>query len=635
MRTESGVYRYGVTSVTPGATSAGALKSPRLPSEHSSRITPCSTQSSTDRVRLAEWIDRRHRTYCGWAYFSWQPRVPPSDNFGNPNRVIRDPRVRGFDHYYGFTENHSQDMFDGTYHLRSDGPYAVPERQYTYADSNQNPGTFYQTDAIGDYALDFLANNRLRNETEQTNDPFFTYVAFGAPHFPLQARDEWIEEVLDRNVFQKGWDQLRVDHYTGAIEAGIIDTSVQLPDKGWVPQRNGDNPTLHEIADWDSLPADRQADLVRRMAIYAAAVERVDHQIGRILDDLETNGELDNTIIVFSTDNGADGEWHEFGFEHDEPIYSVSNSDPYLHLDTMGSLARRNFNDTIFLGTGWANASAAPYRNYKHYTHEGGIKSPAIIQWNDGLNPALAGTVSNQISDIRNLMPTLLELAGVEYPAEWTAENGLTYETRPILTESLAGFLETGVVNNNLELGWWHEGNRAFRSGDWKLVSSNYQSEGPAGPGSDEWELYDLASDPTELNNLAGNAAFADQFDFMLAGYNRWAWQNDVTSTLPWSAADFNRDGQLTMVDLAAFLNGWGQEEAVGSMQTFAAGDLDLDGDTDVDDWVRIRIAFELGGQQGLIDQFLNVQRIPEPSAAIIMAGVLAAGLGYRRLAGQ
>src|SRR5690606_21988706 len=125
--------------------------------------------------------------------------------------------------------------------------------------------------------------------------------------------------------------------------------------------------------------------------------------------------------------------------------------------------------------------------------------------WNDGLNPALAGQISSQVSDVRDLMSTLLTLAGTEYPTEWTDLSGTTYKTSPLLTDNLADFLTTGATIDGRELGWEHEGNRAFRSGDWKLVSSNFGST-QGGAGINEWELYNLAADPTEVSDLADNA---------------------------------------------------------------------------------------------------------------------------------
>ena len=367
--------------------------------------------------------------------------------------------IRGceaFDHYWGFTEGHSQDNFQGSYRLLSD---EITQRTYTTSSGNGQPGTFYQPDAIGDYTLDFLAHSRQKNATEGTNDPFFTYVAFGSPHFPLQARDEWVDPLVSR--YESGWDQLREDRLAQMKALGLIDENVQLTPRSDVPN-TGHGEALHQIRAWDSLPADRQADLTRRMAIYAAMVERVDYNIGRMLDDLQAHGELDNTIVVFMSDNGADGEWHEYGFDASETPRTGAA------LESMGTTTNAVDNH-IFYGTGWASAGATPFRNYKHFVHEGGIKSPTIIQWNDGLDPALAGQVSSQVSDIRDLMPTLLELAGLELPSQWTDLSGQTYETTGVLSESLANFLTTG---NEVKSANWVGSTKAIVPIGWAIGSS-------------------------------------------------------------------------------------------------------------------------------------------------------------------
>lgn len=552
-------------------------------------------------------------------YMSGKWHLGNTQNFGSiPGGHVRDPRVRGFDHYWGFTESHSQDAFQGNYRLLSD---EITARSYTTSSGGGQPGTFYQTDATGDYALDFFEHSRQRNVTEGTNEPFFTYVAFGAPHFPLQARDEWVDPLVSR--YEAGWDQLRDDRLAQMKVLGIVDPSVSLTLRSDVPNTNHGE-ALHQIRAWDSLPADRQADLARRMAIYAAMVERVDYNVGRMLDDLEANGELDNTIVIFLSDHGANAEWHEYGFNAGETPRTGAS------LESMGSTTNA-IDENIFYGTGWANLSATPFRNYKHYTHEGGIKSPTFIQWADGLDPALVGQISSQVGDVRDLMPTLLALAGAEYPTEWTDLSGQTYSTRPPLGESLAGFLTEGDEVVERELGWEHEGNRAYRLGDWKLVSSNFGTT-QGGAGNNEWELYDLSVDPTESNDLASDPQHAAKLSQMLAGYDRWAYQNSVTSALPWSAADFNKDGLLDDGDLAAFTAGWLMNAALGSNTTFARGDVDLDGDTDIDDFVLVRRAYQISGQLSAFEKYIDSLSVPEPSASalVIWAGLHFLGFTHR-----
>jgi arylsulfatase A-like enzyme len=536
-------------------------------------------------------------------YMSGKWHLGNTQNFGSiPGGHVRDPRVRGFDHYYGFTENHSQDNFQGTYRLLSN---EIPQRSYTTSSGNGQPGTFYQTDAITDYTLDFFQHSRDRNASEGTDEPFFTYVAFGSPHFPLQARDEWVDPLESR--YEIGWDQLRENRLAQMKSLGIIDEAVELTPRSDVPNTNHGE-ALHQIRAWDSLSADRKGDLVRRMAIYAAMVERMDYNIGRMMDDLDANGELDNTIIVFLSDHGANAEWHEYGFDAGEtPRIGAA-------LDSMGTTTNAVDKD-IFYGSGWANVGNTPFRNYKHYTHEGGIRSPTFVQWNNGLDPSLVGQLGTQVGDVRDLMPTLLTLAGAEYPEEWTDLSGAKYKTKPLLGESLAEYLTNGQPVGEREIGWEHEGNRALRSGDWKLVSKNFGSTTPGGPVANEWELYNLADDPTEMNNLADDPAEAARLAQMISAYDRWAYQNSVTSTLPWSAADFDRDGDLDQGDVQAFVAGWLQDATFGSSDTFARGDVNLDGVTNLADFVLVRRAFVLGGQASLLSNFSSQLSVPEPSA--------------------
>lgn len=552
-------------------------------------------------------------------YMSGKWHLGSTSNFGSiPGGHVRDPRVRGFDHFWGFTENHSQDNFNqANYRLLST---EIPQRTYTSSSGNGQPGTFYQADATTDYTLDFMNHHRQKNAAEGSDDPFFMYVAYGSPHFPVQARDEWVDPLVSR--YTAGWDQIREDRLASMKSLGLVDPSVALSSRSDVPP-TGHGEGLHEIRAWDSLPADRQGDLARRMAIYAAMVERVDYNIGRILQDLKANGQLDNTIVVFSSDNGADAEWHEYGFNASETPRTGAA------LDSMGTTTNAADNG-IFYGTGWANVGATPYRNFKHYTHEGGIRSPTIVQWNNGLDPALSGQITDQIGDIRDIMPTILAAAGVEYPEQWTDLSGQTYKVLAEQGQSLAEFLQTGQKFAR-ELGWEHEGNRGYRIGDWKIVSSNFPSTD--GKPANKWELYDLASDPTEMNDLSADPQLADEFNVLIAAYDRWAYQTKVTATMPWSAADFNRDGQLSQADVQAFVSGWLATANVGNAATFARGDLNLDGNTNLADFSMMRRAFQLGGQTRLLNGIASVLEVPEPvsivhGVIVLLFGRLGLNLG-------
>jgi arylsulfatase A-like enzyme len=543
-------------------------------------------------------------------YMSGKWHLGSTTNFGaiaadgtNP----RDPRVRGFDDMWGFTEGHSQDNFNpAAYRLVGTD---VPARSYTATSGNGQPGTFYQSDATADYALDFIHANRQQNAATGQDKPFFEYVAFGSPHFPLQARDAWVDPLVSR--YQAGWDALRDQRLAKMKQLGIVDPNVPLsPRSDVAPTGHGEG--LHQIRAWNSLSSAQQGDLARRMAIYAAMVERMDYNIGRILDDLKTSGQLDNTIVLFLSDNGANGEWHEYGNDANQVPRTGSA------LDSMGTTTN-SVDSGIQYGTGWANLGVTPYRNQKHYTSEGGILSPAMIQWGAGLSPSLVGKITKQVGDVRDVMPTVLEAAGVAYPTQWTDVAGDQYKVLAEQGQSLLGFLKTGSTFTHIEMGWEHEGNRAYRVGDWKIVSQNFTATD--GTPANTWELYNLVSDPNELNDLAGDPAQASRLALMTQAYDRWAYQTNVTTTFPWSAADLNRDGQLSAADINTFIAGWLHTADVGNASTFARGDINLDGATDLSDFVLLRKAFTIVGHGSMLDG-IGAQ-LPEPSSLLQVALII------------
>jgi arylsulfatase len=256
--------------------------------------------------------------------------------------------------------------------------------------------------------------------------------------------------------------------------------------------KTGDNPA------WDSLPEERRLDLARRMAIYAAMVDRMDQQIGRVLDDLKAAGEFENTLIVFTSDNGACAEWDPFGFD----IESSNKNILYQgeEIEKMGGPETYQS-----FGSGWANACNTPWRLYKHYNHEGGIASPGIIHWPAGL-PGWKGEIEQRPAHIIDLLPTFAEEAGVEETGKLPLP-GLNLLTRLRVPGSSAARI----------LYFEHEGNRAVREGRWKLSALKDQP----------WELYDFSNDRTELNDFA--AEEPEIVKRLSEKWDRWAKENQVT----------------------------------------------------------------------------------------------------------
>ncbi len=402
----------------------------------------------------------------------------------------KDPTQHGFEEFYG-TLVSAKRFFDPDHLLR------LPEgrKARDYAD-----GEFYATDAITDHALDFL---NLARETP--GHPWLLYLAHPAPHFPLHAPPAEIEKYADR--FQHGWDEEREQRLTRMKKLGIVSEETELPPRS--PWWNYGETETDTNPAWASLPENRRADLARRMAIYAAMIDRMDQQIGRVIDDLKANDEFENTLIVFLSDNGACAEWDPHGFD------IVSSNQNILHeddaLQTMGGPG--TFHSA---GSGWANASNSPWRMYKHYNHEGGINSPCIVHWPAKLADR-AGSIDHQPAHIIDLMPTLLAAAQADYTGS------LPLPGRDLITQ----LRQSSAAER--PLFFEHEGNRAIRKGQWKLVALKDQP----------WELYDCSATRTELNDLA--AERADLVKTLSAQWDAWATANFVTP-LP---ADY-RVGYLT-----------------------------------------------------------------------------------------
>jgi arylsulfatase A-like enzyme len=402
----------------------------------------------------------------------------------------RGPVVRGgFDDYFGMIEGF-RDFWDPKGYVRL--PAGRPGRTYP-------PGGFYSTDAITDHALDFLADARKAPEK-----PFFLYLAYTAPHFPLHARPEDIAKY--RDVYAKGWDKLREERHARQVKLGLFDAKVRLsPRSGFETRddfyRTGENPA------WDTLPADRRADLARRMAVYAAMVDRLDQDVGRVVEDLRKNGQLDTTLVLFLSDNGACAEWDPFGFDGGSGPKNVLHTG--ADLDKMGGPGTYHS-----YGSGWANACNTPYRWYKHYGHEGGIRTPLIAHWPKGL--AARGEFRHQVGHVIDLMATCVDVSGAKYPAA-VGDRKIT----PMEGKSLVPAFTDKPVERDL-LAWEHERNRAVRVGKWKLVAVHGQP----------WELYDLEADPTELTDLA--AKMPEKVADLSAKWDAWAKRTNV---LPYPVA--------------------------------------------------------------------------------------------------
>ncbi|MEA1885777.1 MAG: arylsulfatase [Bacteroidota bacterium] len=398
------------------------------------------------------------------------------------------PTDRGFEEFYGFLEDYGIDGWEAKWMQRY--PEGRPEREY-------DPGEFFATNVITDYAIDFLGMTR-----ETPEKPWFMYLAYQAVHFPLQAPEKDINKY--KGTYTVGWDTIRQRRYERMKELGVIGPGIDLSARSLIPipevaERNGVPGDGKHNPPWNILGDDRQADLARRMAVYAGMLDNMDQNIGRVIEDIEENGELENTLIIFLSDNGACAEWDPFGFEYPDYDARVAGGTPghpnVLHkgesLEKLGGHEGPLFS----YGSGWANVSNTPFTLYKQYTHEGGISTPFIVHWPAKIQDAqLFNDAYGHITDI---MATCVEVSGAEYPAVYSG-NAITPMEGISIFEILKGNTETERV-----LTFEHSGHPAIRAGDWKLVSSDKAMDKNGFMEDAVFELYNIAADRSETNNLA------------------------------------------------------------------------------------------------------------------------------------
>jgi len=366
------------------------------------------------------------------------------------------PCRRGFDRYFGLISGASN-----YWRLDPQRRMAEDDRPYTPPED----GSFYMTDAFTEYAVRLI---REHAQGPRANQPFFLYLAYTAPHWPLHAHDEDIARYRDRYLC--GWDVLRQERYERLRAMGLIESRWRL------------SPRHPEAPAWDSLSPEQQAFEAEKMAVYAAQVDRMDQGVGRVLQTLDALGLEENTIVMFLSDNGGCAERIE------------RSADPRARTGTPNSF--RSY------GLPWANASNTPLRLFKQYVHEGGIATPLILR-----GPGVPrGAVCQEVGHVIDLVPTCLDFAGVKEVAELDGHPLLPIEGR-----SLRPVLEGGRREGHEAIGWEHQGHRAIRCGDWKLVAAH----------GEPWELYNLAADRTETENLA--ARYPDKVRELAMRYQQWA----------------------------------------------------------------------------------------------------------------
>ena len=395
--------------------------------------------------------------------------------------VPKRPIDRGFEEYYGvlsgccnfFNPAQPDPKFYGGGQSR---PFFHNDRAVT-----EFPANYYTTDAFTDHAVETIRRNCAGDK------PFFHYLCYTAPHFPLHAPEKDIAHY--RGKYADGYFKLRETRHERLIELGLVDPQWKL---SAVDHKTGDFRYDYDVVAWDEL-ADQPREQ-QRMEVYAAMVDRLDQNIGRLFAALDELQIADNTIIFFLSDNGGCASWPV----KEEPFIDFNRAIP------VGD--GRGYE---FVGKGWGWAQNSPFRRHKTWNYEGGIATPLIVRWPSHVE---AGSITHQPSHLIDFMPTLVELAGGTYPSQFKGKQIIPAEGKSLLP-ILRG--EQRVPHESL--CWALYGNRAIRQGDWKL---NW------GASDKQWELYNLANDRTETNNLAGQ--HPDRVARMAAAWERWADQCEV-----------------------------------------------------------------------------------------------------------
>jgi arylsulfatase len=410
------------------------------------------------------------------------------------------PLQRGFDRFYG-TLSGAGNYFDPMSLVR-DNTLISP-----FDDPDYQPETYYYTDAISDYAVRFVREHA----TTHAGSPFLMYVAYTAPHWPMHAKPADIATYEGK--YDDGYEPVRKARLERAVAAGVVAEGQAMA------------PTAGK---WDDV-ADKEWESAG-MEVFAAMVASMDQGIGRIVAELERTGQFDNTLILYLQDNGGCHETngrsarkeHPDGPRPEKPTFPPVSPKTVLERTFFPLQTREGFpvrmgphvfpgpGDTFMAyGPNWANVSNTPFREYKHWVHEGGIATPLVVSWPKGIDPSRAGSVVHDIGHVIDLMPTVVDVAASQYPETIDGVAIL-----PMEGVSLRPTFAGKALERSQPIFWEHVGNKAVRDGNWKLVAKHGKP----------WELYDLSNDRAELHDLAeGEVATATRLA------NAWqAWADRV-----------------------------------------------------------------------------------------------------------
>ena len=379
------------------------------------------------------------------------------------------PLKRGFDHFYGIIGGAS-DYFVVKQLPKNRHSFFVRDN---HIEEPENEDNFYFTDEVTKNAIGYL------KESQKTESPFFLYLAYTSPHWPLQALPQDIQKY--KGKYDIGWDSLRTLRFQKQKQLKIVGENQKISEKN------------KDIPAWNSLTYDEQKLWASKMEVYAAQVDNLDQNIGRVLEYLRQSNQLENTLVVFISDNGAAGEDVAHGFGGRQ----ARNWGP---VGTAGSYDSYN--------RSWAYASNTPHRSFKGFQYEGGISSPFIASFPGKIE---AGQLVDGGAHLIDIAPTLFEVAGAKYPQNYSGN-----AIHPLAGESLVPLLYNKQWKRSQPIFWERAGNKAVRQGDWKLVSVR----------SDAWELYNIANDRGETQNvISANPEIAASLEKL---YNDWSKKTGV-----------------------------------------------------------------------------------------------------------
>jgi arylsulfatase len=368
---------------------------------------------------------------------------------------LENPFFRGFDRYYGLKDgacnyfnpgeqrpNEGAPARKGNANHKTVRAWCIDSTMYTpYTPEDKD---FYTTDYFTNYALGWL------DEYKSEKQPFFLYLAYNAPHDPLMA---WPVDIAKyKGKYDKGYEAIRNLRYQKQLELGLIEKTTELSK----PSYNN----------WDDLSDETKVEEIRKMEIYAAMIDRLDQNIGRVLSKLNEIGKAENTLIIFVSDNGASAE-----------VVNLDDDDD----GEMGAMTR-----WTSLGESWANVSNTPFRYYKNFSYEGGINTPLIAFWPGKIASNTKTKFSGHFID---MMATFVDVSGAEYPYEFNGQ-----KITPMQGQSLLPIFMGEQIKREKPIFWEWSNGQAVSFDSWKIVREGLENA---------WELYNLEDDPTETNNLA------------------------------------------------------------------------------------------------------------------------------------